>query len=177
VTSSTNKFTHLRQSKHFAQQPSHRHLSHRNPSPQTPPIHTLSHQPLPQPQAHPQWRLATQVHAQATTAAHTQTAATTTQETHATPDHPAATAAPHAIALLTPRAAAPEAATPTPTPTPTEPPSATPDQHAHAHPPAPLTTTLHANALLRAHLAAQHHPIPVNSANQAIRLKRLFLRL
>jgi hypothetical protein len=162
VTSSTNKFTHLRQSKHFAQQPSHRHLSHRNPSPQTPPIHTLSHQPLPQPQSQAQWRLATQVHAQATTAAHTQTAAT---------------AAPHAIALLTPRAAAPEAATPTPTPTPTEPPSATPDQHAHAHPPAPLTTTLHANALLRAHLAAQHHPIPVNSANQAIRLKRLFLRL
>jgi hypothetical protein len=32
VTSNTNNLTHLRQSKHFAQQPSHRHLSHRKAS-------------------------------------------------------------------------------------------------------------------------------------------------
>lgn len=113
-------------------------------------------------QSQTQWRLATQVHAQATTAVHTPIVATIIQETHATPDRHAATAAPLTTAPLTLLVAAVEAAT---TQMPTGPPSATPDPPVHAHPRARLTTTLlHANVLLLAHLAAQT-PIHVKPAN------------
>lgn len=132
------------------------------------PTHTLSQQPLRQAQAQAQWRLATQVHAQAI-AVHTQTVATTTQETPATPDHHAATVAPRATEPLTPPAGVAEAA---PTP-PTEPPIATTDQPARAHPPVPLTTTLHANALLRAHLAAQVQTHPTHVSLAMASLNRL----
>jgi hypothetical protein len=103
------------------------------------------------------WRLATKVHAQATTAARTQTAATTTQETHATPatHDPAAKEATPAIALPTLPAAAAEAATHT------EAQTATIAKTALALPIAPptmSTTTTHANVLPHAHHAA--HPTP-----------------
>lgn len=118
-------------------------------------------QPLPL-TSQSKWRLATKVHAQATTAAHTQTAATTTQETHATPatHDPAATEATPAIALPTLPAAAAEAATHT------EDQTATIVKTALAHPIALSTmptTTTHVNVLLPAHHAA--HPTPA-IANQ-----------
>lgn len=130
------------------------------------PSHTLSQQPLRQAQA--QWRLATKVHAQAT-AAHTQTVAITTQETHATTDHHAVIVVAHATAPLTPPAAVAEAA---PTP-PTGPPIATPDRLAHVHLPAPLTTTLHANALLPAHLVVQAQMHPTHVSPAMVSLNRL----
>lgn len=52
MTSSTNNLTHLRQPKHLAQRPSHRHLRRRRliypPVSQLLPIHTLAKQTVPQ---------------------------------------------------------------------------------------------------------------------------------
>lgn len=130
-----------------------------NPSPASSdtPTNSLDFaQPLPL-TSQSKWRLATKVHAQATTAARTQTAATKTQETHATPatHDPAATEATPAIALPTLPAAAAEAATHT------EAQTATIVKTALALPialPTMATTTTHANVLPHAHHAA--HPTP-----------------